>query len=139
MVLVAYTQWTHACCGGSFVSMNTVLWTIQILLSVMMLTLGYMKAFYPVARLTKFSWTTHSSKWFIRFVGISELLIGMGLILPELTGVCTVLTSCAALSLCMIMILAMLDHFRYKEGKQIWTNVIIILLAAFVAIGRFAY
>ena len=117
--------------------MNTALWIIQILLSIMMIVIGFMKAFYPVEKLDKFSWTTRSSKGFIRYVGISELLIGIGLILPELTGILPVLTSYAALSLCMIMVLAMVEHIRYKEANEIWKNVIIILLAAFVALGRF--
>ena len=139
MGLIAYRQWICTSHDGIFVCMNTALWIIQILLSVMMLAIGYMKTFYPVETLSKFSWTTRSSKGFIRFVGISELLIGIGLILPELTGVCEVLTPYAALSLCMIMVLAMVEHIRYHESRQIWTNVLIIFLSAFVAIGRFAY
>ncbi len=119
--------------------MNTALWIVQILLSIMMLVIGIMKTFYPIEKLSKFSWTTRSSKGFIRYVGISELLIGIGLILPELTGIFPALTSYAALSLCMIMVLAMAEHLRYKEAHEIWKNVIIILLAAFVAVGRFVY
>jgi hypothetical protein len=116
--------------------MNTLLWIIQILLSIMMLVIGYMKTFYPVAQLSNFSWTTRSSEGFIRYVGISEMLIGFGLILPELTGILPALTPYAALSLCMIMVLAIVEHIRYKEAHEIWKNVLIILLAAFVAIGR---
>jgi len=104
-----------------------------------MLSIGYMKTFYPVKRLNKFSWTARSPEGFIRFVGISELLIGIGLIVPELTGVFPVLTSYAALSLCMIMVFAIVEHIRHNEAKQTWTNVFIIFLSAFVAIGRFAY
>ena len=116
--------------------MNTALWIIQILLSIMMLMLGFMKTFYPVEKLGKFSWTTRSSKELVRFVGISELLISIGLILPELTGILPVLTPYAALSLSMIMLLAMVEHIRYKEVNDIWKNAIIILLAALVAVGR---
>jgi len=116
--------------------MNTALWIVQILLSLMMLAIGFMKTFFPVARLNNFSWTTRSSEGFIRYVGISELLIGIGLILPELTGILPVLTAYAALSLCMVMVLAMVEHIRYNETKEIWKNVVIILLAAFVALGR---
>jgi hypothetical protein len=103
----------------------------------MMSVLGFMKTFYPVEKLSQFSWTTRSSNQLIRFVGISELLIGLGLILPQLTGILSILTPCAALSLCMIMLLAIVDHIRNKEAPEIWKNVVIILLAAFVAIGRF--
>ena len=117
--------------------MNTALWIVQILLSIMMLVTGFMKTFYPVEKLHKFSWTTHNSKAFVRFVGISELLIGIGLILPELTGILPALTPYAALTLCMIMVLAMAEHIRYKEAHEIWKNMIIILLGGFVAIGRF--
>ena len=118
--------------------MNTALWIIQILLSIMMIVIGFMKTFYPVEKLGNFSWTTRSSKGFIRYVGISELLIGIGLILPELTGILPVLTPYAALLLCMVMVLAMAEHMKYKEAHEILKNVTIILLAAFVALGRFS-
>ena len=119
--------------------MNTALWIVQAILGAMMLLLGLMKTFLPVERLNKFSWTTHSSKGFIRFIGISELLIGLGLILPQLTGILPILTSLAALSLCMIMVLAIAEHVRHKENNEIGKNVIIMLLAAFVAVGRVFY
>ena len=118
--------------------MNTALWVVQILLSIMMLVIGFMKTFYPVERLNKFSWTTRSPKGFIRYVGISELLIGIGLILPALTGILPALTPYAALSLCMIMVLAMAEHLRHNEAPEIWKNLIVILLAGFVALGRFS-
>ena len=117
--------------------MNTALWIVQAILGAMMLILGLMKSFLPVDRLNKFSWTTHSTKGFIRVVGISELLIGLGLILPQLTGLLPILTSLAALSLCMIMMLAIAEHVRHKETHEIGKNVIITMLAAFVAVGRF--
>jgi hypothetical protein len=117
--------------------MNTALWIVQILLSIMMLIIGFRKTFSPVVQLSNFSWTTRSSAGFIRYVGISELLIAFGLTLPELTGILPLLTPYAALSLCMIMLLAIVEHIRHKELSDIWKNLIIILLAAFVAIGRF--
>ena len=117
--------------------MNTALWIMQILLSIAMLVIGFKKTFYPVDKLGEFSWTERSSKAFVRFVGISELLIGFGLILPELTGIWPFLTPYAALSLCMIMLFAIVEHIRYKEIHEIWKNMIIILFGAFVVIGRF--
>lgn len=117
--------------------MNTALWIVQAILGTMMLVVGLMKTFLPVERLNKFSWTTRSSKGFTRFVGISELLIGLGLILPQLTGILPMLTSLAALALCIIMVLAIAEHVKNKETHEIGKNVIILLLAAFVAVGRF--
>lgn len=117
--------------------MNTALWIVQVLLGAMMLVLGLMKTFLPLERLNKFSWTTRSSKGLTRFVGISELLIGLGLILPQLTGILPILSSLAALSLCMIMVLAIAEHIKHNEKNEIGKNVIVMLLAAFVAVGRF--
>ena len=119
-------------------NMNTALWIVQIILSTLMLSLGFMKTFMPVKKLSTLNWTTHSSEGFVRFVGVSELLIGAGLILPQLTGILPLLTPLAALSLCMIMVLAIAEHVRYKEIHEIGKNVIIILLAAFVVVGRFS-
>ena len=118
--------------------MNTSLWIVQAILAAMMILLGIVKTFQPIEKLSKFNWTTHSSEGFVRFVGVSELLIGAGLVLPQLTGILPLITPLAALSLCMIMVLAIAEHVRYKEMHEIGKNVIIILLAAFVALGRFA-
>lgn len=117
--------------------MNTALWIVQGILAAMMFTLGVMKSFLPIEKLNKLSWTTRNSEKFIRFVGVSELLIGLGLILPWLTGVLPFLTSVAAASLCLVMLFAIAEHIRHKEARDIPKNVIIMLLALFVATGRF--
>jgi hypothetical protein len=117
--------------------MNTALWTVQILLGTMMISLGIMKTFLPVKKLTTLSWTTRSSENRIRFVGFSELLIGLGLILPQATGITPRLTSLAAFALCIIMALAVGEHMRNNEKNEIGKNIFILLLAAFVAVGRF--
>jgi hypothetical protein len=117
--------------------MNTALWIVQILLGSMMMLLGVMKTFLPVGQLSKLSWTTRSSEAFIKFVGISELLIGLGLILPQLTGIKPELTSWAAISLCIVMVLATVEHIKYHEGNEIWKNVLISIFGLFVAVGRF--
>jgi hypothetical protein len=74
---------------------------------------------------------------FIRFVGTSELLIGLGLILPQLTGILPILTPIGAASLCLVMILAIAEHIQHKETNDIPKNIIILLLAVFVAVWRF--
>ncbi len=117
--------------------MNTALWIVQGILSAIMFTLGVMKSFLPIEKLNKLSWTTRNSEKFIRFVGVSELLIGLGLVLPWLTGVLPFLTSLAAASLCLVMVFAIAEHIRHKEARDIPKNVIIMLLALFVATGRF--
>jgi hypothetical protein len=117
--------------------MNTALWIIQGMLGGMMFILGVMKSFLPIEKLNKLSWTTRNFKWFTRFVGISELLIGLGLILPQFTGILPILTPIAAIFLGLMMIFAIEEHIHHKEAHDIAKNVIILLLAAFVAVGRF--
>jgi hypothetical protein len=117
--------------------MNTALWIAKALLSVMMLVIGIMKTFFPVERLSKFAWTKRSSVRRVRFVGISELLIAFGLILPQLTGILPILTPIAAVSLWLIMLLAIAEHVKDHDTHEIWKNIIIMLLAALIAVGRF--
>ena len=117
--------------------MNTLLWVVQALLASMMIVLGYMKTFRPVESLYKFSWTTRSSRDRIRFIGFSELMIGLGLILPTLTGITPKLTSLAAVFLTLIMVLAILEHVKNNEKNEIWKNVFLLFLALFVAVGRY--
>jgi hypothetical protein len=117
--------------------MNTTLWITQILLGSTMFLLGLLKMFLPAEKLNKFGGGSRHSIGLIRFIGFSELLIGAGLILPWLTGILSMLTSLAAASLCIVMFLAIREHVRYKEAGKILTNVIIMGLAAFVAVGRF--
>lgn len=118
--------------------MNIALWVAQGILGAMFLMLGLMKSTQSKEKLSKIAWTTRSSMQKIRFIGISEFLIGLGLILPQLTGVMPVLTVIAAATLALVMILAIVEHLKYKETKEIATNVVLMVLALFVAWGRYA-
>lgn len=117
--------------------MNTTLWIIQGLLAAMFLMAGIMKTFMPKDKLAKMTWTVNASVAKIKFVGISELLIALGLVLPQLTGILPILTPVAACALVVIMILAAVEHYNSNEMKAIGMNMFILLLAAFVAYGRF--
>jgi hypothetical protein len=117
--------------------MNTAVWIIQTLLGAMMFLLGLMKSFLPEEKLNKFGGGGRHPAGLIRFIGISELLIGAGLVLPWLTGILPMLTSLAAIFLCIIMILAIGEHVKYNEKRKVLMNVIIFSLAAFIAVERF--
>lgn len=119
--------------------MNTALWIVQGLLCAMFLMAGLMKMTQPKEKMAKMAWTTRQTAGMIKFIGFSEFLIGLGLILPSLTAILPILTPIAAIAACLIMVLAAADHFKAKEMKEIAVNVIILILAAFVALGRFGY
>ncbi len=73
----------------------------------------------------------------VRLIGVSELLGGLGLILPAATGIAVLLTPIAAACLAFVMVLAAATHIRRKEPPGVAVNAVLFLLAAFVAWGRF--
>lgn len=120
--------------------MNITLWIIQGLLAVMFLMAGIQKATMPIEKLLKngITWADRLPLSTVRLIGVVELLGSIGLILPRLLNIMPVLTPVAAVGICVIMLLAVFHHLRHKEGKAIVFNVVLLLLAAFVAYGRFS-
>ncbi|MBI5822782.1 MAG: DoxX family protein [Chloroflexi bacterium] len=119
--------------------MNIALWIIQGLLAAMYLMAGSMKAFQPakVRENPQMTWAKNRSDVFIRFVGTSELLGALGLILPLITGILPWLTVLAAVGLTLIQLLAIFtEHLPKKEFNVIPVNIVLLALAVFVTIGR---
>jgi len=119
--------------------MNAALWIIQGLLAAMFTTAGIMKSTQPKEKLQKqLPWVNDFSSGTVRFIGLSELLGAIGLIVPWLTGIAPILTPVSATGFCIIMVLATnIVHLKKGEYKGVATNIFIFLLAAFVAFGRF--
>ena len=116
--------------------MNIALWIVQILLGVMFLTAGTMEAFSYEKAKASLPWVKDSSKGLVTFIGVTELLGGLGLILPYALGIAPILTPIAAFGIVVIMILASGLHAKRKEYQGIGMNIILLALALFVAIGR---
>ena len=118
--------------------MNIAIWVIQGLLAVMFTMAGAMKATQEKEKLAeKMPWANDYSASMIKFIGISELLGGIGLIVPQLTGIMPILTVLAALGLIVVMILAAVYHLRKSENKEVVINVVLLLLASIVGYYRF--
>ena len=97
-----------------------------------------MKATQAKAKLEpRLPWVEDFSAGTVRFIGIAELLGGLGLILPAATGIAPILTPIAATGLAVIMVLAAATHIRRKEPSGVAVNAVLFLLAAVVAWGRF--
>lgn len=119
--------------------MNIALWIIQGLLAAMYLMAGFMKSFQTVKAKEQLPWATNRTDGFVRFVGISELLGALGLILPLITGILPWLTVLAAIGLSIIQVLALFtEHLPKKEFNYIPINAILFVLSAFVVFGRWA-
>lgn len=96
-----------------------------------------MKAIQPIQELAvRMIWADDLPAALVRFIGISEVLGGLGLVLPAATRIKPMLTPLAALGLALIMLLAALFHLVRSEFAAIGTNVVLGVLAAFVAWGR---
>ncbi|WP_432986440.1 DoxX family protein [Dactylosporangium sp. CA-233914] len=118
--------------------MNVLLWVLQIVLGAAFLLAGLMKVSQPTEKLAKnMTWVNRYSTGTVRFVGTTEILGGLGLILPWATGIATILTPLAAVGIALIMVLAIVDHVRAKEYPMIGINVILGAIAVVIAIGRF--
>jgi hypothetical protein len=111
-----------------------VLWTIQALLALVFLFAGGVKLVLPVEALTK--QMPMLSGGFLRFVGICEVLGGLGLILPGLLHIRPGLTPLAAAGLVGIMIGAVVVTLMTVGVAMALFPFVVGLLAAFVAFGR---
>jgi uncharacterized membrane protein YphA (DoxX/SURF4 family) len=114
-------------------AMNIVLWIIQSLLALLFLFAGGVKFVIPVAEMTK---GTGLAGWFLHFVGVCEVLGGLGLILPGITRIRTGLTTLAAFGLVIIMIGATWVSIAGMGVKAGVLPCATGLLAAFVGYAR---
>lgn len=113
------------------------LWILQILLAGMFLMVGYMKTFTPIDELRKTVAIAGELPALIRFIGISELAAGLGLLLPAGLRILPALTVWAAAGLALVMALALLFHLIRGEYSAIGTNIVLGAMAGLVAWGRF--
>lgn len=119
--------------------MNIIVWIVSGLLAAAYLFAGLNKATQPKAKLvTSLAWAEDFTPATIKFIGIVEVLGAIGLILPWATGIAPVLTPLAATGLVIVQALAIVVHLRRHEAKVLPINLILLLLALFVAIARFA-
>lgn len=118
--------------------MNIILWIVQVLLAVAFLMAGAMKVMQPKEKMQeKMAWVEDFSQNQIRTIGILEVLGAIGLILPAVTGILPILTPLAAVGLVLTMLGAARTHMRRGENQMIMMNAVLLILAAFVAYGRF--
>jgi len=118
-------------------TMHISLWVVQVLLAAMFLMSGFMKASSPVEKLSAMlPWATSVPVALIKFIGLSELFGGLGLILPSLLRIKPTLTIWAGFGLATIMLLAIPFHISRGETPMIGMNAMFMLLSLFVAWGR---
>jgi putative oxidoreductase len=119
-------------------ALNISLWVAQVLLALMFLMAGIMKSTQPIEELSKsMAWVNDFSIGMVRFIGASELLGGIGLLLPSLLRIRPFLTPLAALGLFMVMVFAFIYHVSKGEYELLPVNSILGTIALFIVWGRY--
>jgi uncharacterized membrane protein YphA (DoxX/SURF4 family) len=118
--------------------MNIFLWVLQGLLALAFLGAGTMKLITPKDKLReRMAYVEDFSEPTVKFIGALEVLGALGLILPAATGIAPILTPLAATGLAIVMVLAAIVHIRRKEASKTPINLVLFLIAAVIAWGRF--
>ena len=109
------------------------LWIIQVLLAVLFLFAGGTKLILP---LDKMQGPVALPGWFLRFIGVAEVLGGLGLILPTLLRIRPALTPVAASGLVIIMIGATAVTLMGGDVLPALLPAVVGFLLVFVAYNR---
>ncbi|MEU6787590.1 DoxX family protein [Nonomuraea angiospora] len=122
-------------------TLNGALWSLQTLWGFFFAGSGFGKvllyddALYAAAP-RAVAWYAAVPQSLIVLIGVLEVLGGVGLILPAMTGVKPKLTPLAAAGLTLTMILAAGFHIMRGEYELVPANLLLGGVAAFIAVGR---
>jgi VIT1/CCC1 family predicted Fe2+/Mn2+ transporter len=121
--------------------MNLVLWIVAGLLAAAYLVGGGLKVAMSKERIAATGaaarWVEDFSPGGVKAIGSLEVLAAMGLILPAALDIVPVLVPVAAVGLVMLMTGAVITRIRRLERKYVIADLAYLVLAAFVAWGRF--
>ena len=119
---------------------NLLLWIGQIVLALAFVVFGYGHAlgFERLATQPRTRWLTDVGKRNMAAIGVLEILGAIGLVLPAATGILPWLTPLAAAAIALLMVCAAVFHARRPgESPNLVLNVVLGVVAALVAYGRF--
>ena len=119
--------------------MNVFLWIVAALLAVAFAAAGSMKLAKSKADLAGqgMGWVEDFSPGVIKLIGALEVLAAIGLVVPPLVGIAPVLAPLAALGLVLLMAGAIITHARRRETPMVVVNLVLLVLALVVVVGRF--
>lgn len=126
---------------GRWFTLSRALWLLQVVGGVFFAGSGFGKvlladdALYAAAP-QAVAWYAAVSQPLIVFIGVVEVLGGIGMILPAMTRFTPTLTPLAAAGLTLTMFLAAGFHILRGEYGLVPANVVLGAVTAFVAVGR---
>ncbi len=117
--------------------LNIVLWILQALLALLYLNAGFLKTFKPIQEIApQIFWAPRLPESLVRFIGISELLGAIGLILPGMLKIRSQFTTLAAAGLTLVMLLANIYHISQGDFFVLPMTGLLFFLLAFITYGR---
>jgi len=116
--------------------MNIFLWVLQILFGLYFIFIGFMHFSPPPGLPPMMAWMYELTPALHYFSGASEILGGLGLILPGIFKTRTQLVPLAASGLAVVMLGAVVYHISRGEMQNIFINLINAAILLFVAYGR---
>jgi uncharacterized membrane protein YphA (DoxX/SURF4 family) len=114
--------------------MGIVLWVLQVLLALAFLAHGGLMLFPPPDIAAQMN--AALPHWLQLFIGVAEVLAGVGLTVPGITRIQPWLVSAAAAGLTVVMICATAFHASRGEFSSAATTLVLLVLTAFVAYMR---
>ncbi len=115
--------------------MKYALWIVQGLLAVVFLFAGITKLVMPYEEMVA-QMSLPLPEFFLRFIGVAEVLGALGLVLPGLLRIRPGLTPLAAAGLTVIMIGATVTTLATVDAVLAVIPLVVGLFTAFVAYGR---
>ena len=121
--------------------MNTLIWILQSLIAFIFLYSGINKSIFSEQKLVASGQTGVEGLPLavIRFIGITEILGAIGIILPYYLGIYPILTPISAICFAIIMVFAGWIHYQRKEFKNVFLNAGLFIVCLFIAYYRFNY
>jgi uncharacterized membrane protein YphA (DoxX/SURF4 family) len=115
--------------------MNIALWVVQVLLAVAFLAHGWLFLSPPPEIAEQMNAVL--PRWFQLFLGVAEVLAGVGLVLPGLTRILPWLVTWAAGGIMIVTASATVFHLARGEMSSAAITLLLLALATFVAYMRF--
>ena len=114
--------------------MNIVLWILQVLLALAFLAHGGMLLWPPPEIAAQMN--ASLPRWFQLFLGVAEILAGIGLTLPGITRIKPWLVVWAAGGIMIVMVSATVWHAVRGEISSAAITLVLLAMATFVAYMR---
>jgi uncharacterized membrane protein YphA (DoxX/SURF4 family) len=119
--------------------MDLLIWILSIALATIYVVAGTSKLVAPRERLLVvpgMGWVGDVPMARVRLVGVLEIAGAIGIIVPWATGILIWLTPLAAWGLAAVQVGGIWTHLSRGERENLWFNVLLLVAAVVVAIGR---